>query len=114
MISPFVCMSGGTPIFPIDRASRSEATEAQRWRPSQSADNRHADTVLSLLACIPLLKRDATPLEMWMYSIFEERAMGREGDDSQTGCWRDAFIASALIHLELEKRLSGLLAHRNR
>ena len=40
--------------------------------------DRRPDTVLSLLLASRFLKKDASPLEIWAYSIFEERAMRRK------------------------------------
>ena len=60
--------------------------------------DRHADTVLSLLLASRSLKKDASPLEIWAYSIFEERAMRRRPGQKATHSgyvWRDALISEA-------------------
>ncbi len=76
--------------------------------------DRHADTVLSLLLASRFLKKDASPLEIWAYSIFEERAMRRRPGQKATHSgyvWRDAFISEAADCLLAEH--PGLDEYRN-
>lgn len=71
--------------------------------------DRHADRALSLLACNRFLK-DPSPLGVWLYSVFETRAMRRERG-RRRDTWRDTVITTIIDRLLAE--YPGLRPYRS-
>ena len=95
-------------------AQRNPPTDAQVEDLINRADrgDLEADRMLSILALSLFTKKDPSPLEVWMGSVFDKLARRRgRGKPAGKVLWRNVVIANFVDRLLVE--YPGMLAHRN-